>query len=178
MKSKIGEKFLARFAMSREECHAVAKSLSSSDNITTLAVQGANSYSVRAGQELVVQFRTEPVDLRVQEQAMMIHGSKYIVPITLQQSQPVYVYSCPYRGKTYCEQGILRVSIVAQKITLADLGAFFAQSCYHTKSVMDVKLETIEKYLKDCLNLPDIRHKVQFLLDNLGMPNPCHMLTS
>src|ERR1700738_3600346 len=82
---------------------------------------------------------------------MMIHGSKYSVPITLQQSQPVYVYSCPYRGKTYCEQGILRVSIVAQKIALADLGAFFAQSCYHTKSVMDVKLEMIENYLKDCI---------------------------
>lgn len=53
--------------------------------------------------------------------------------------------------------------------TLTDLGAFFAQSCYHPRGVIDITSAKIETYLKDCLNLPEVSHKVQFLLDNLGM---------
>jgi hypothetical protein len=34
---------------------------------------------------------------------------------------------------------------------------------------MDIPPATIESYLKDCLSLPEIGHRVQFLLDNLGM---------
>ena len=89
--------------------------------------------------------------------------------VVLRHEQPVYVYSSPYRGKTYCEQGILSVSIDAQKNTLTDLAVFFAQSCNHTRCVMEIPPATIESYLKDCLTLPEVSHKVQFLLDNLGM---------
>ena len=169
MQSSPGEHFLSNFPWSREECHSVAKSLSCADNITPLAVQGANSYSVRAGEGLVVQFRSKPVDLAVHDRALTIHGSKYIVPIDLRREQPVYVYSSPYRGKTYCEQGILSVSIDAQKNTLTDLAVFFAQSCNHTRNVMEIPPTTIQSYLKDCLTLPEVSRKVQFLLDNLGM---------
>lgn len=169
MQSIPGEHFLETFHLSREACHAVARSLSGADDVTPLAIQGANSYSVRAGEELVIQFRSKPVDLAVHERALSIHGSKYIVPLVLQLEQPVYVYSSPYRGKTYCEQGILSISIAAQKNTLTDLAVFFAQSCHHTRSVMDIPLATIQSYLKDCLTLPEVSHKVQFLLDNLGI---------
>jgi hypothetical protein len=169
MQSIPGEHFLANFPWSREACHSVARSLSSADDVTPLAVQGANSYSVRAGEGLVVQFRSKPVDLAVHERALSIHGSKYVVPLVLRHEQPVYVYSSPYRGKTYCEQGILSISIAAQKNTLTDLAVFFAQSCHHPRSVMDIPIATIESYLKDCLTLREVSHKVQFLLDNLGM---------
>jgi len=163
-----GKRFLASFPLSREACHTVAGEFASGE-ITPLAVQGANSYSVRVGEERVVQFRSKPVDLAVHELALSIHGSKYIVPIILQREQPVYVYTSPYRGKTSCEQGILSFPLDAQKKTLADLAAFFAQSCYHTRDVMDISLATLESYLKDCLALPEVGHKVQFLIDNLGM---------
>jgi hypothetical protein len=33
---------------------------------------------------------------------------------------------------------------------------------------MDIPPATIKSYLKDCLTLPEVSHKVQFLLDNLG----------
>lgn len=71
-------------------------------------------------------------------------------------------------SRTYCEQGILSVSIDGQKNTLSDLDPFFAQSCYHPHGVVIIAPATVETYLKDCLNLPEVGHKVQFHLDNLG----------
>jgi hypothetical protein len=150
----------------------MAQTLSNStsvNDIEPVPVQGANSYTVRAGKDLVIQFRLDPVDLHIQNLATDIHGTKYIVPLTLLQSDPFYVYSSPYRGKTYCEQGILKVTLTAQKRTLTDLGKFFAQSCYDSRDVMHVGMDVLERYLDDCLDLPEVGEKVQFLIDNLGI---------
>jgi hypothetical protein len=171
MDSPPDQYFLSKLPLSSDQCHDMAQTLSTStsDDIEPVPVQGANSYTVRVGKELVIQFRLEPVDLRIKNLATEIHGTKYIVPPTLLQSDPFYAYSSPYRGKTYCEQGILKVTLAAQKRTLTDLGKFFAQSCYDTRDVMDVNMDTLERYLVDCLNLPEVGEKVQFLIDNLGI---------
>jgi hypothetical protein len=137
-----------------------------------MAVQGANSYTLRAG-ELVIQFRSVEVDLSVHNKAIEIHGSKYVPPITCVQLEPFYVYASPYRGKSHCEQGISSITLSTRENTVVDLATFFAQSCHHPvgHDQVDIKLDIIESFLQDCLNLPDLKDKVQNLLDNLGT---CH----
>jgi len=60
-----------------EECHSAAESLSWWDRITPPAVQGANNYIVRAGENLAVQFCSKLVDLAIHGFALIIHR-KYI----------------------------------------------------------------------------------------------------
>ena len=74
-----GERFLVRAGIAKEECHAIAKSLTASDKVCPTPLQGGNSYSVRGG-NTVVQFRAEPFDLRVHDKAMEIYGTKYVRP--------------------------------------------------------------------------------------------------
>jgi hypothetical protein len=163
-------RFLSKSGISKEECHVIAKSLTSSNDVIPTAVQGANSYTVRAG-ELVVQFRSAEVDLRIHNKAIEIHGSAYVPPIKYIQSDPFYVYTSPYRGKSHCEHGISNITLSIRRNTIIDLATFFAQSCHHPvdHNQMDLKLEIIESFLQDCLNLPDVSGKVQNLLDNLGI---------
>jgi hypothetical protein len=132
-------------------------------------VQGANSYTLRGG-KLVVQFRSAEVDLRVHNKAMEIHGSEYVPPITCIQSDPFYVYTSPYRGKSHCEQGISTITLSTRRNTIIDLATFFAQSSHHPvdHGQMEIKLDIMQSFLQDCLNLPDVKDKVQNLLDNLG----------
>lgn len=163
-------RFLSKSGISKEECDVIAKSLSSSIHVVPTAVQGANSYTVQGG-ELVVQFRSAEVDLRVHNKAMEIHGSAYVPPITYVQSDPFYVYTSPYRGKSHSEHGISNITLSIRRNTIIDLATFFAQSCHHTvdHDQMDLKLDIIEAFLQDCLNLPDVKGQVQNLLDNLGI---------
>jgi hypothetical protein len=166
-----GSRFLSQSCISKEECHVIAESLSS-DDVTPVAVQGAKSYTLRGG-ELIIQFRSAEVDLRVHNKAMEIHGNKYVPPITYLQSAPFYVYTSPYRGKSHCEQGISSITLSTRKNTVVDLATFFAQSCHHSvdNGQMDIKLDVIELFLQDCLNLPGVKDQVHNLLDNLGI---CH----
>ena len=133
-------------------------------------MQGANSYTLRGG-ELIIRFRSVEVDLRVHDKATEIHGSEYVPPITCIQSDPFYVYTSPYRGKSHCEQGISSITLSTRRNTILDLATFFAQSCRRPvdHDQMDIKLDIIESFLQDCLNLPYIKDKVQNLLDNLGI---------
>jgi hypothetical protein len=131
---------LSKSGISKEGCHVIAKSMSPSNDVIPTAVQGANSYTVRAG-ELVVQFRSAEVDLRVHNKAMEIHGSAYVPPITCIQSDPFYVYTSPYRGKSHCEQGISNITLSIRRNTIIDLATFFVQSCHHPvdRDQMDLK---------------------------------------
>lgn len=51
-------------------------------------VPGSNSYTIKARKELVVQFPLQSIDLRLQNEAAGIHGTKYVVPFTHFQSEP------------------------------------------------------------------------------------------
>jgi len=163
-------RFLSKSGISKEECDVIAKSLSSSVDVIPTAIQGANSHTVGGG-ELVVQFRSAKVDLRVHNKAMEIHGSAYVPPITYVQSDPFYVYTSPYRGKSHSEHGISNITLSIRRNTIIDLATFFAQGCHHSvgHDQMDLKLDIIEAFLQDCLNLPDVKRQVQNLLDNLGI---------
>ena len=120
--------FLSKSNKSREECYAIAKSLSSSNDDMPMAIQGVNSYILRGG-ELVVQFRFTEVDFSVHNKAMETHGSKYVPLITCIQSKSFYVYTSLYHGKRYCEQGISSVTLLTRKNTIVDLVIFFVQRC-------------------------------------------------
>lgn len=121
--------------------------------------------------ELVIQFRSVEVDLRVHNKATEISTSEYVPPITYIQLDPFYVYTSPYRGKSHCEQGISSITLSTRRNTILDLATFFAQSCRRPvdHDQMDIKLDIIESFLQDCLNLPDVKDKVQNLLDNLSI---------
>jgi hypothetical protein len=175
-----GSRFLSKSGISREVCHTIAKSLSLADHVSPTPVQGTNSYTLRGG-KLVVQFRSVPVDLRIHNKAMEVHGSRYVPPITCMQSEPFYVYTSPYRGKAHSEYGISNITLAVRKNTVVDLAIFLAQSCHHPvdSDRMGIKMDVIESFLHDCLNLPDVpmRQKVQNLLDNLGISMMMFRLT-
>ena len=162
-----GEQFLNSAGISKEECHLIAEDLTSSDDIAPIRHQGGLSYTLRGG-DIVVQFRAAQLDLSIHAKAMVIHGTRYILPITCKQSAPFYVYTSPYGGRSCCAEEF-RVSVPAQKNAITDLATFLAQSCQHPVDHMDVKLDLIKRFLTDCLDLPGLRGKVQNLLDNLGM---------
>src|SRR5436305_7280993 len=163
-------RFLTKSGISREVCHDIAKSLSSTDHVIPTPVQGANSYTLRVG-DLVMQFRSAEVDLSIHNKAMKVHGSRYVPFIKCKQSKPFYVYTSPYRGKSHSEHGISSISFSIRKNTVIDLAIFFAQSCHHpvNSDRMGIKMNVIESFLLDCLNLPELRQKVQNLPDNLRM---------
>jgi hypothetical protein len=162
-----GEKFLARAGISKEDCRSIAKSLTGSSDIATVPLQGGRSYTVQGG-HIVVQFRSDPIDLRIHEQATKIHGTKCILPITCQQSAPFCVYTSPYGGRSCCAKEF-RVSVVAQKTALKDLAKELAQSCEHPVEHMDIKLDVIESFLNECLGLPGVQREIQYLIDNLSI---------
>jgi Phosphotransferase enzyme family len=90
-----------------------------------------------------------------------------VLPITCKQSEPFHVYVTPYGGRPCCAKEF-RVNLAAQKNALRDLAIVLAQSCEFPVEEMDINLDTIKRFLQDCLCLPDIQEKVQNLLDNLG----------
>jgi hypothetical protein len=118
------------------------------------------------GGGVMVQFREEPIDLEIHEKAMKIHKA-YVLPITGKQSEPFYVYVVPYGGRPCCAKEF-RVNQAAQKNALLDLAIFLAQSCEYPVHEMAISLDTIKRFLEDCLRLPDIHDKVKNLLDNLS----------
>lgn len=159
-----GEEYLARVGISKEECHAIAKSLTGSTDVFPVRFQGMQSYTMQGG-AVVVQIRKEPMELETLERAMKIHHT-YVLPITCKQIEPFYVYVAPYGGRPCCAKEF-RVNRAAQKTALGDLGVFLAQSCQYPVTVMGINLDTIKEHLELCLRLPGIRDKVQNLLDNL-----------
>jgi hypothetical protein len=180
MAMEIGSRFLAGFPWSREKCHEVASSLSGSNDIVPLPVQGGNSYTVR-GNTVVIQFRVKPENLAIIDEATSIFGARFVPPVVLRVSQDgIYVYSSPYLGQTYCELGILRVSLEAQKKTMVDLADFLALSCYHSRNPEQsaIPFTEITEYIKQCLDLPHrFTPKIQYILDHIGTDQlsfPCY----
>jgi Phosphotransferase enzyme family len=160
-----GEAFLTRVGISKDECIAIAKSLTASEDIFPVYFQGMQSYTMQGG-SVVVQFRREPIDLDIHDKAMAIHGA-YVPPITCKQTEPFYVYVTPYGGTPCCAKEF-RFNLDAQKNAIKDVAILLAQSCRHPVKQMGISLDEITQYLKKCLDLPEIQEKVQNLLDNLG----------
>jgi len=92
-----GEEFLARAGISKEECHAITKSMTGSNDIFPVYYQIMQSYTMQGG-AVVVQFREKPIDLEIHETAMEIHKA-YVLPITCKQSELFYIYVTPYGGR-------------------------------------------------------------------------------
>ena|SRR5947207_1640318 len=164
------EEFLAKAGLSKRECHGIAKYLTGSNDISAVPLQGGRSYTVRGG-DIVVQFRSEPLDLSVHEKAAKIYGTRYVLPIMCRQVSSFYVYTSPYGGKSCCAKEF-RVNVAAQKTALRDIATLFAQACTHPVDHMDVQLNMIEVFLKDCLGLPGVQREIQHLLDNLRIIFP------
>jgi hypothetical protein len=159
-----GDEFLARAGISKEECHAITKSLTGSNDVHPVRFQGMQSYTMQGG-AVVVQFRKEPMELETHETAMKIH-KRYVLPITCKQTEPFYAYVAPYGGTPCCAKEF-RVNRAAQKTALQDLADFLAESCEFRVTEMGIRLDTIKKHLELCLRIPGIQDKVQDLLDNL-----------
>jgi len=156
------EEYLARVGISKEECHAIAKSLTGSTDVFPVRYQGFNSYTIQGG-AVVVQIRKEPLELETLERAM---NKPYVLQTTCKQTEPFYVYVTPYGGRPSCAKEF-RVNRAAQKTALRDLAVFLAQSCQYPVTEMGFSLDTIKEHLELCLRLPGIQDKVQDLLDNL-----------
>jgi hypothetical protein len=159
-----GEEYLARVGISKEECHAIAKSLTGSTDVFPVRFQGFNSYTIQGG-AVVVQIRMEPLELETLERAMKIHKT-YVLQTTCKQTEPFYVYVTPYGGRPCCAKEF-RVNRAAQKTALRDLAVFLAQSCQYPVTEMGFSLDTIKEHLELCLRLLGIQDKVRDLLDNL-----------
>ena len=161
-----GEDFLARVGISKEECVVITKTLTGSNDTFPVHYQGMQSYTMQGG-GVVVQFREEPIDLEIHEKAMKIHKA-YVLPITCKQTEPCYVYVTPYGGRPCCAKEV-RVNQTAQRNALRDLAIFLAQSCEYPVHEMGISLDTIKRFLEDCLRLPSIHDQVKNLLDNLSI---------
>jgi hypothetical protein len=145
------------------------RSLSSGpDLIKPTAVQGGQSYNLQSG-ETIIQFRAKPLETHVLNKAREIFGNRYVLPIHCVQSEPFYVYTSQYGSLPYSTPAF-RESVSAQRIAVADLASFLVRCFEHQQSKMELEFETINQFLEDCLDLPDLREAVQTLIDNLGTP--------